>query len=313
LLKTSNIDISVQNFQIDNSIQGYFPLVIYPDNQIVPNTSQEILNMIELEEGGIKPFFKIFVSRSVIQNYATESTSKKLSKFEVDCQEFSIFLDHPVFSIFLTFIDKLYQEKIEIEKQKIEEVKVKVNPSDYCETLKTSMPDPLYFKDSLETSGIVFIEHFVINDLKINLTLRVDMSTIEVTFIPDFLAKILKSANSISRISHSPIYLDGFIKDFYYSDNKTLIGDIKQHYISKLMFQIFKILGSSELLGDPMGLCRKVGVGISDLIMQPIKGAKKGNLGLGVAKAEASFLENVMGAGFNSISKITGTMLGLKR
>ncbi len=35
------------------------------------------------------------------------------------------------------------------------------------------------------------------------------------------------------------------------------------------MYQIFKLLGSSEVLGDPIGLCQKLGKCFKDLFSEP--------------------------------------------
>ena len=75
--------------------------------------------------------------------------------------------------------------------------------------------------------------------------------------------------------------------------------------------QFYKILGSSDLIGNPIQLLEKLGQGGKDFIMEPIKGTKKDGIkGLagGIGKGVTSLSTGAVSATFGSVSKITGSL-----
>ena len=55
-------------------------------------------------------------------------------------------------------------------------------------------------------------------------------------------------------------------------------------YKKSLMKQIFLLMGSIDLIGNPVGLFSNIGAGMQDLVMKPAEGFVKGPLegGLGI-------------------------------
>jgi hypothetical protein len=74
--------------------------------------------------------------------------------------------------------------------------------------------------------------------------------------------------------------------------------------------QFYKLLGSSDLIGNPMGLVDKLGTGVYEFVSEPAKGLLKGpdEFVGGVGKGVQSLVTNVVSGGFESFSKITGSM-----
>ena len=75
--------------------------------------------------------------------------------------------------------------------------------------------------------------------------------------------------------------------------------------------QVYKVLGSSDLIGNPTKLIDNIGTGFIELINEPRKGFLKGptQFGKGLAKGIASLVSNVVGGTFDAVGKITGTLL----
>jgi len=46
------------------------------------------------------------------------------------------------------------------------------------------------------------------------------------------------------------------------------------HYVFQGIKQFYKILGSSDLLGNPLSFVEKLGDGAVDFVKEPIKGSK---------------------------------------
>ena len=84
-------------------------------------------------------------------------------------------------------------------------------------------------------------------------------------------------------------------------------------YIKESIFQIYKILGSSDIIGNPVKLVEKIGTGFFEFVNEPRKGLLKGptQFGKGIAKGVAGLLNGVVGGAFDSVSKISGTLYNL--
>jgi vacuolar protein sorting-associated protein 13A/C len=74
--------------------------------------------------------------------------------------------------------------------------------------------------------------------------------------------------------------------------------------------QLYKILGSSDIIGNPVNLINKLGTGVFELISEPTKGLLHGpdEFVEGLGKGVSSLVTNVISGSFESVSKITGSL-----
>lgn len=70
------------------------------------------------------------------------------------------------------------------------------------------------------------------------------------------------------------------------------------------------LLGSLNIIGNPVGLFRNVSSGVSDLFSKPKEGFIQGPLegGLGIMQGAGSLVKNTVVGVFNSVNKITGSV-----
>ena len=66
-----------------------------------------------------------------------------------------------------------------------------------------------------------------------------------------------------------------------------------------------------DLIGSPINLVEGLGTGLFAFFNEPRKGLLKGpeEFGIGIAKGTKTLVSNIVGGGFNSVSKITGSLL----
>jgi vacuolar protein sorting-associated protein 13A/C len=78
------------------------------------------------------------------------------------------------------------------------------------------------------------------------------------------------------------------------------------------MKQLLSLIGSIELIGNPVGLVKHLAVGIYDLFDKPIEGFIKGPIegGIGIIKGVASLTKNTVSGVSNSGGKIAGSIAG---
>ena len=88
------------------------------------------------------------------------------------------------------------------------------------------------------------------------------------------------------------------------------MNKIIDHYKDSLFYQLLKLLGSLDLIGNPIGLISNLGMGVKDAIVKPIEGFVDGPLemGRGFIEGTNSLVTNTVGGTFNSINKISKSM-----
>ena len=63
---------------------------------------------------------------------------------------------------------------------------------------------------------------------------------------------------------------------------------ITQHYTRQALSEIHKLLGSTEILGNPVGLFRSVGTGVVDFFYEPAQGLVTSPQAFGVGLAKVN-------------------------
>lgn len=89
-----------------------------------------------------------------------------------------------------------------------------------------------------------------------------------------------------------------------------IIKHLSKNYIRQGVSQFYKIIGSSDLIGNPLGLVDKLGTGVLEFFNEPRKGLMKGPEEFvgGVTKGVKSLTTNVVSGSMDSISKVTGSL-----
>jgi hypothetical protein len=85
---------------------------------------------------------------------------------------------------------------------------------------------------------------------------------------------------------------------------------VQRHFSSQALSQLYRVIGSSELLGNPIGLVTNLGSGLRDLFYEPALGLVQSPeaFGAGVAKGTRSFVHRTAFGTFDSISKLTSSI-----
>ncbi|KAG8691548.1 hypothetical protein FRC11_001538 [Ceratobasidium sp. 423] len=83
------------------------------------------------------------------------------------------------------------------------------------------------------------------------------------------------------------------------------------HYRQEVLRQLYRVLGSADFLGNPVGLFTNVSGGVADIFYEPYKGVvMHGNkeLGIGIAKGAASFVKKTVFGVTDSMTKVTSSI-----
>ncbi|KAH9950347.1 vacuolar protein sorting-associated protein 13 [Amylocystis lapponica] len=86
---------------------------------------------------------------------------------------------------------------------------------------------------------------------------------------------------------------------------------ITHHYRQEILRQLYRILGSADFIGNPVGLFTNVSSGVADIFYEPFNGVvMHGNseLGIGIAKGAASFVKKTVFGLSDSVTKFTSSV-----
>ena len=114
----------------------------------------------------------------------------------------------------------------------------------------------------------------------------------------------------VTNIDKAPIAFNALMLERPFATHAELMSCVRKHYRTQLVQQLYKLVGSFEFLGNPVGLVSNLGTGMQDFFYEPAKGMMKspGEFAKGMSKGTSSLLAKSTFGLFNAASKITGSM-----
>jgi vacuolar protein sorting-associated protein 13A/C len=100
------------------------------------------------------------------------------------------------------------------------------------------------------------------------------------------------------------------IKDVRLSSAE-LQSRVVYHYRQEVLRQLYRIIGSADFIGNPVGLFTNVSSGVADIFYEPFQGVvMHGNreLGASIAKGAASFVKKTVFGFSDSMTKFTSSI-----
>lgn len=284
-----NISAKVKWIQIDNQLNGcVFPIILYPT--VVPKSNNEMNSHPTLLASIVK--VKDETHGVVFIKYAT-----------ILLQELTLEIDEDFLFALLDFTkfpgaswnhrlqDKLCDENTELP------VPLKsLNDSDfYFETLHLQ---PM----SLNLS-FVRTEHINTQDED-----KAGGNSNGNTLM--FFFNMLTMA--IGNVNEAPIRLNSLYIENIRVPVPVLIETIQTQYGQDFFYQVHKILGSADFLGNPVGLFNQISSGFLDIFYEPYNGFiitdRPQEIGIGLAKGGASFVKKSVFGVSDSVAKVTGSI-----
>lgn len=143
--------------------------------------------------------------------------------------------------------------------------------------------------------------------MKIVISLMVADSNF-VEYLPDQLKMLFGNIlNVAANLEDVAIKINSYSSNYIYCYSGLLLQTILSHYTKQFVVQSLKVFGSLDVLGDPFGLVRNIGIGIKDLFYEPIIGLSKSPAAFakGIQKGTASFTKRTTNGVLGSVSKMT--------
>ncbi|KAI8644804.1 hypothetical protein BD408DRAFT_104972 [Parasitella parasitica] len=280
---------NIEWVQIDNQMYGsVFPILLYPtnltdngsrkDNKILP-TVQMALDRVKDDSHGVV-YFKYF---------------------SILLQEMSIELDE-------TFVYAVMDFVHIDDGQKASDPATDAKLWEYT----TDIPDVKPHDNVAQ----IYFEVFSIQPIRFDLSfLRSDQedgkSNVQQTNTPlMYIVNALTMA--IGNINQAPLRFNALAIENVMASGPDLANRISIHYSDQLIYQVHRILGSADFLGNPVGLFNNLSSGVAELFYEPWQGLimsdRPQDLGYGIAKGFGGFVKKSVFGVSDSFTKFTGSI-----
>ncbi|EST05630.1 Vacuolar protein sorting-associated protein 13A N-terminal domain protein [Kalmanozyma brasiliensis GHG001] len=283
---TTAVNVICKWIQIDNQLfGGLFPIVLYPtvlpkdgkDLEVHPTLQASVI-MLKDETHGVT---HIKYASVLLQ----EITAELDEDFLFALYEFS------------KFEGAAWQLEAEKETDFIEHPREVPEPSGL-----QSQSDDIYFE-------ILHLQPISLN-LSFMRTERVNGDDKVSSRNPlIFLFNALTMA--LGNVNEAPVRLNALVIENVRLSTAVLQQRIVYHYTQGFLLQLYRVLGSADFLGNPVGLFNNVSSGVADIFYEPYQGlVMHGNreLGLGIARGASSFVKKTVFGLTDSVSKVTGSI-----
>lgn len=271
--------------QIDNQLfGGVFQNILYPTK--IPNSTKEI---------DIHPALSGSVSRVKDDTYS--AWNFKLATILL--QEITLQLDEDFLIVFIDFI--------KFSGAAWSHETMDSLCSDFCEIPKLSLT---------HQSQPMFFEMFLLQPTLLHLsfvrTERVNLEDMKVSGGNTLKSFVNALTMALGNINNAPIKLNSLMIENIRAPLPMIIQIVRTHYGQQFFYQLHKILGSADFLGNPVGLFNNISSGVMDIFYEPYQGYvlndRPQELGIGFAKGGLSFMKKSVFGLSDSFAKFTGSI-----
>ena len=324
-----SLTFSIKNLQLDYCLDNAYEIVFNPTNQILPpkfgekiKTEKNFLDKIKESGDEDTPFIQLVISKKGKQEKVDDKIKILYSifpEFAIIIQEFDARINTILINVFINLVNQYVKiflpenennNEIDMDKMNKEQNSLIEDDNISLNEIKEKL-----LKKGEDTNQLI-INYLTLSAIKANVTFKVNKNAIEIKFLPGLFITILNTiCSTLTSFSDVTIKLHEFTFVNVFSDFDSLSNKLYSFYKNELLAQIYKVIFNMDLIGNPINLVEGMGTGIFEFFNEPRKGLLKGpeEFGLGIAKGTRSLVSNIVGGGFKSVSKITGTLLSASK
>ena len=301
---TENFELHLYNFQIDYCLNDSVKYIIAPKAQFIPSFKESNGETIINKEKKT-PFISFLVTRQFIQYIKTMEESKIYKQIDFIIQEFYCKIDQYTLTNLLNIINEFmvlldYSKKLEQESTNQDIILLNEKTYDRIEKFKYN-----------QKSSKVLINYLFISSIKLYLTIRLNLNELALGVFPKIFTHIFGTiGNTLARFTDVPIYFTEKGFENIYISLSEIFSKIYKEYKHQGTAQILTLIGSSDIIGNPVKLLEGIGTGFYELVNEPRKQFVHGPLqfGKGIAKGLGKLLSGIIGGAFGVVESISGTL-----
>lgn len=158
---------------------------------------------------------------------------------------------------------------------------------------------------------MVYFRLLLLNPLKVVLTLSSSEADALLKLPPSPVTVLLETVlGTVANLDAAPLCFNALLLTNMFVPVAELQSRVVQHYVRQGVQQVYKILGSTEALGNPVGLFANISTGVHDLFYEPRQGIVESPQAFarGLAKGTTSLIKNTVYGAFNSMGKAVGAL-----
>lgn len=269
--------------QIDNQLfGGLFPIIFYPT--VVPKDGKELESHPTLQSS--VTVLKDQSHGVIFVKYAT-----------ILLQSMTIEMDEDFLFALLDFV-------------KFKNASWKEEGQDVLIEHPKDIPEP----DISTTKADVFFEALQLQPVALELSfMRTDRVNVDekVSTRNPFYYALNALTMTIGNVNAAPLAFRALFLENVRLSIPSLQERVILHYQEQFISQIYRVLGSADFLGNPVGLFNNISSGFSDIFYEPYHGmVMHGNkdIGLGIARGATSFAKKTVFGISDSVTKFTGSI-----
>lgn len=289
--------VNVNHIQIDNMLNKSFPVIFSPATPLR-----------SAKDGDWSPFIQTQVSLSETCEGKLKFT--RCNSFQLQLNEMLVFIDLEILTEVLKVVGTIVESLHPAAQPKHESKLQYYSPETVFKQLDPELSEEPPVKIG---ENKVFIELLNLAAMKLRLTLRLGKISIDPTGNLAILEVLYPILASVSNISDAPLYFTEIIMKNTYAPLSSLIKSLQKNYTHQAILRFYYLLGSMDIIGNPIGLLDRLGSGVFEFFNEPRKGMLKGpkEFAEGLNKGFKSLVTNVVGGGLNSVSRVTGSLYTL--
>ncbi|KAI9302632.1 hypothetical protein BJ944DRAFT_290009 [Cunninghamella echinulata] len=167
-----------------------------------------------------------------------------------------------------------------------------------------------------QEQALLYFENFCIQPMRLNLSFvrSTHESTVDTTEQHNSPISYVFNVftMTIGNVNDAPVKLNALIVENLRASSQDLTSRIILHYRDQVLFQIHKVVGSADLIGNPVGLFNNLSSGFGELFYEPYQGFitsdRPQDLGLGIARGIGGFMKKSVFGFTDSFSRFTGSL-----
>jgi hypothetical protein len=115
---------------------------------------------------------------------------------------------------------------------------------------------------------------------------------------------------TLANIDNAPLKLNALALEHMFGGRQLVGRKLAAHYTRQAIAEGYKVVGSIDLIGNPVGLFDSLSTGVMDFFYEPARGvvAGPGAFGRGLVKGSLSLVKNSVYGVMNAGSRITGSI-----
>ncbi|GAA6006460.1 hypothetical protein JCM10207_004941 [Rhodosporidiobolus poonsookiae] len=282
---TTNVayDLGIKWIQIDNQLfGGLYPILLYPS--VIPKDSKELEVHPSLQASAV-----------ILKDEAHGVTYFKYASILL--QEMTVEVDEDFLFALLDFAKFSGADGLEGPVSKLTD-----DPEEIPEPQATSKGGDLYFE-------VLHLQPIQL-DLSFMRTDRVNVEQKLTSRNPLFFF-VNALTMALGNVNDAPVRLNALVIENVRLSLPVLQERLTVHYGNEFFGQLYRVLGSADFIGNPVGLFTNVSSGVADFFVQPYDSVMmNGNkdLGIGIARGAGSLAKNVVFGFSDSLAKISGSI-----